>query len=78
MTCGECLPCLERTHSLLRSRPVVRTRTLAAPTKAELLKHAEKFGPLLVNETAAEHGLELRVKPEDWRAKRDRRRRRRR
>lgn len=76
MTCGECLPCLERTHSLLRSRPVVRTRTLAAPTKAELLKHAEKFGPGLVNETAAEYGLDVKVKAEDWVAKRRRKRRR--
>jgi len=78
MTCGECPACLERVAALLStpSRDVVAF-DFRPPTKAELLKHAEKFGPALVNETAAEFGLDVKVKPEDWKARRDRRRRRR-
>jgi hypothetical protein len=76
MTCGECPTCLERTRAaLIRADVAARSTPLPAPTRAELLKHAEKFGPLLVNETAAEHGLDVKVKAETWVDKRRRRRR---
>jgi hypothetical protein len=77
VTCGECPTCLERTNSLLRAPARRASRALPPPTADELLRHAEKFGPELVNETAAEHGLDVKVKAEDWKARRDRRRRRR-
>lgn len=78
MTCGNCPPCMERLAALLTTpaRDVVAF-DFRPPTKAELQKHAEKFGPLMVPETAAEYGLTVKVKAEDWRARRDRLKRRR-
>jgi len=67
-----CEECLDRFSLRGLAR---RTRALPPPTAEELLKHAEKFGPALVNETAAEYGLDVKVKPETWVDKRRRRRR---
>ncbi|HEY2371391.1 MAG TPA: hypothetical protein VGH82_02475 [Gaiellaceae bacterium] len=36
-----------------------RRSPLAPPTAAQLFKHAEKFGPECVNETAAQYGVKL-------------------
>jgi hypothetical protein len=57
--CGECPSCLERTHGLLKDdhRPCSRP----APTAAQLERHARRFGPEGVKETAAEHGVEVEV-----------------
>jgi hypothetical protein len=57
--CGNCRPCLGATHRLLRVPP---RRTLlpgSRPTAAALEKHAARFGPDQVTETAAEYGLSV-------------------
>lgn len=57
--CGNCPECLARTNALLH---VPRTSLLPGrPTVAALERHARKFGPAQVAETAAEHGLSVAV-----------------
>ena len=76
MLCGDCPPCLAYTSDVLRVPPSPVT-VGPLPTVAGLQKHAERFGPELVAETAAQYGLTVEVKREDWKARRDRLRRRR-
>lgn len=57
--CSECLANLQR-HALTFRAPA-RKQTTPAPTAEALERHARKFGPTLVAETAAEFGLEVDV-----------------
>jgi hypothetical protein len=57
--CSECLANLQR-HALTFRAPTPRSTT-PAPTAEALERHARRFGPALVTETAAEFGLEVEV-----------------
>lgn len=59
--CGNCPACLEATRQLLGApaRPCLQERR--APTAAELERHAKRFGPAGVAETAAELGVDVQV-----------------
>src|SRR5689334_2598021 len=56
--CSECLANLRR-HGVTLSAPA--PRPTAAPTAEALERHARKFGPALVAETAQEFGLTVDV-----------------
>lgn len=58
--CGDCGPCLAATARLLR---VPRSVLMPGPrpTVAGLERHARKFGPAMVAETAADYGLSVAV-----------------
>lgn len=60
--CGECPACLSITLRILR-RPCTGTRSsaLPPPTVEGLERHAARFGPDQVAETAAEYGLAVNV-----------------
>jgi hypothetical protein len=60
--CGDCPACLERTAALLAADEPEHRLCEGAPSAERLLRHAERFGPELVKETAAELGVSLRVK----------------
>lgn len=75
--CGNCPRCLGTTNRLCTPR---RTSRGTAPTAAGLERHARKFGPAQVAETAAEYGVSVMVErakpgltPEQRKARRRRR-----
>lgn len=75
--CGDCDVCLRRTNALLRGPDagVITLDGAPVPTAAALEKHAERFGSLMVPETAAEYGLTVAVEKYTPPRRRSRRRR---
>lgn len=71
MICGNCPACLDRTNAIL-SAPAPRPKP-AGPTAEQLHRHAERFGPELVKETAKELGVDLRLRKVEPKPKRQRR-----
>lgn len=59
--CGACPDCLESTRALLRVPPAPVLLPGPRPTAAGLEKHATRFGPEQVAETAAEYGLSVAI-----------------
>lgn len=62
--CGDCPDCLAKTHRLLRLRRGPSLLPGPRPTAAQLERHAARFGPAMVAETAAELGIEVVVERE--------------
>lgn len=59
--CGACGPCLAITLRKLRTARPPRVMPGAAPTAARLERHAARFGPEQVAETAAEYGVSVAI-----------------
>lgn len=59
--CGDCPVCLARTHALLREPRGGVLLPGPAPTAAGLNRHAERFGPGMVAETADQYGIVVKV-----------------
>ena len=62
MWCGDCPTCRERTAARLAATSSLHDRVKATPITAERLeRHAKRFGPEGVAETAAELGVDVTV-----------------
>lgn len=59
--CGECPACIEATARCIGRTPAAQRQARPAPTKAELERHAKRFGPEGVLETAEELGVDVAV-----------------
>lgn len=59
--CGSCPACLEATRQLLEAPPRECLQARRAPTAAELERHARRFGPEGVEQTATELGVKVAV-----------------
>jgi hypothetical protein len=59
--CGNCDSCLARTRALLRVPPRRALLPGPRPTAAGLERHARKYGPEQVAETAAEYGVSIAI-----------------
>lgn len=57
-TCGSCPRCLSRTNRVCSPRRKARG---PAPSAAALERHAARFGPAQVAETAAEFGVSVMI-----------------
>lgn len=68
--CGNCPDCLECTRALTRVPPRRAILPGERPTAAGLERHARKFGPEQVAETAAEYGLSVAIERPKARPKR--------
>lgn len=59
--CGNCPTCLQRTNALLRVPARTATMPGPKPTAAALERHAQRFGPEQVAETATQYGLSVAI-----------------
>lgn len=59
--CGECPACLEATARCIGRAPEPVRQAHPAPTAEELERHAQRFGPEGVAETADELGVDVAV-----------------
>lgn len=62
--CGSCVTCLTATNRLIAPPRSTSLLPGPAPTAAGLEKHARKYGPAQVAETAAEFGVSVAVERE--------------